>query len=41
VTSFLFDVDDIFLIDANGTVRSKFGYSERQVAEGRQIDFQP
>jgi hypothetical protein len=34
------DGDDVFLIDANGTVRSKVSYSEREVAEGRQIEFQ-
>jgi micrococcal nuclease len=35
------DGDDVFLIDGTGAVRSKVSYAESQVAEGRQIEFQP
>jgi endonuclease YncB( thermonuclease family) len=35
------DGDDLFLIDGSGAVRIRVSYSENQVAEGRQIEFQP
>jgi micrococcal nuclease len=34
------DGDDVFLVDGGGTIRSKATYSEREVAEGRRIEFQ-
>jgi endonuclease YncB( thermonuclease family) len=35
------DGDDVLLIGGSGAVRSKVSYSESQVTEGQQIEFQP